>query len=447
MARGYGITQVSNKYVLAALLLVALAACTGPPVKIGSTKLGDREAVMPAPTTVEVDKSLAGTKPKLPPETSNADWPQDGYASSHMLPNAKLADEPEEIWNEDIGDGSNSDYKLLARPVVAEGRVFVMDAHGLVSSFDANTGHQKWEFDSTPEDSDQTAIGGGLGEANGILYLTTGFGEVVALKIADGSVLWRHSLLNPIRAAPTVDNGTVYVVTIDNQLSALNAKTGEVMWHHNGIAEPATLMGASNPAIEGENVIAAYSSGEIYALRSENGRVSWNYALTTPTQSGALPAIADIRGLPVISGGRVYAISHDGRMAAIDARTGDRAWEADVGGINTPVVAGDAIFVLGNDGVLMALSRDNGRVMWAATLQQRADPDDHNSDVVTWTGPILADGRLWLTNSLGQLASFSPDDGSRIGSADLDDPIYIPPVVANGVIYVVTDEGHLVALR
>jgi outer membrane protein assembly factor BamB len=441
---GCGLGRVSSGLLL--LALVTLAAC-GPTVKIGSTKLGEREAVMPAPNAIAPDKALAGTKPQLSSVTANADWPQDGYSPTHVLPNAKLADEPEEIWSADIGDGSDSDYKLLARPVVAQSRVFVMDAKGLVSAFDANTGHQKWEFDSTPEDSDQTAIGGGLGFANGVLYVTTGFGEVIALKAADGSVLWRHSLMNPIRAAPTIEGNMVYAVSIDNQLSALNAKTGEVLWHHNGIAESATLMGASNPAIEGQNVIAAYSSGEIYALRPENGRVSWNYALTVPTQGGALPAIADIRGLPIIDQGRVFAVSHDGRMAAIDARTGERAWEADVGGINTPVLAGDTLFILGNGGQLIALTRDSGRVIWSRTLQQLSDPEDRNSAPVSWTGPVLADNRLWLTNSLGELASFSTDDGTQLGTTTLDDPIYIPPVVANGIIYVVTDAGQLVALR
>jgi outer membrane protein assembly factor BamB len=186
-------------------------------------------------------------------------------------------------------------------------------------------------------------------------------------------------------------------------------------------------MGAASPAVEGESVIVAYNSGEIFDLRIQNGRPSWSYSLASPTQVGALPAIADIRGLPVIDHGRVYAISHSGRMVCIDQRSGERVWEADIGGIDTPVVAGDAVFVYGGEGQLMALTRASGRLMWVKALPKLADPTDKDSDRIVWTGPILAGERLWMVNSQGQLASFSPKDGSPI--------------------YVVTNDGTLVALR
>ena len=258
---------------------------------------------------------------------------------------------------------------------------------------------------------------------------------------------WRHLLLNPIRAAPTVENGRVYVVSIDNELQALDANNGVVLWHHSGISESATLMGASSPAVIGDSVVVAYSSGEIFNLRSENGRVLWNYALTIPTQVGALPAIADIRGLPVIYHGNIFAVSHSGRMASIDERTGDRAWEADIGGVNTPVVTDDTLFVLGTDDKLIAVERSSGRIKWVQDMQHHEDPQDPDSDHVYWAGPILGHNQLWMTNSLGQVVSFSPNNGAVIDTIDIENPSYIPPVIAQGMMYVVTDNGKLVALR
>jgi outer membrane protein assembly factor BamB len=196
-----------------------------------------------------------------------------------------------------------------------------------------------------------------------------------------------------------------------------------------------------------DSVIVAYNSGEIFALRVQNGRASWNYSLAAPTQVGALPAIADIRGLPVVDRGRVYAISHSGRMAAIDQRSGDRAWEADIGGIDTPVVAGDAVFLYGGDGQLMALTRDSGRVMWIKPLAKRADPKDKDSDRVVWAGPVLAGERVWMVNSMGQLASFSPEDGAPIDTIDLGSPVYLSPVIADRTMYVMADDGTLIALQ
>jgi outer membrane protein assembly factor BamB len=138
-------------------------------------------------------------------------------------------------------------------------------------------------------------------------------------------------------------------------------------------------MGASSPAVRGDTVVVAYSSGELFGLRSQNGRVVWSEVLAVPMQQGAVPAIADIRGLPVIETGRVFAISHSGRMISIDERTGERAWEADIGGTNTPCVGGNAVFVVTNDNELVALTRDAGRGIWRPALQKLAKPSDRDS--------------------------------------------------------------------
>ena len=424
-----------------------LSACGDPDNKIGSTVKGTRVAIMPSVKTLEADKDLHDQKPHLADVNYNYSWPEAGFDTSHILPNAEMSQKPKILWRSSLGEGSDSDFKLLARPVVADGRVFTIDAQGDVRAFDTKTGDRLWDFDTTPEDRDENTIGGGVGVDGDTVYATTGFGEVLALSVADGKVKWRHLLVNPIRAAPTIADGHIYVVSIDNELTALDAQNGDVLWHHNGIAENATLMGASNPAVLAESVVVAYSSGEIFNLRSENGRVSWNYGLTTPTQVGALPAIADIRGLPVIDRGHVFAVSHSGRMASIDQRTGDRIWEADIGSINTPLVSGDTIFVLTNDGVLTALTRETGRIIWVHELQHISDLEDKESDPVYWSGPVLGHNLLWLTNSLGQLVSFSVDDGAQGTLIDLDDPSYIPPVIADKTMYVVTDNGYLVALQ
>ena len=78
------------------------------------------------------------------------------------------------------------------------------------------------------------------------------------------------------------------------------------------------------------------------------------------------PALADIHGRPVIDRGRVFAVSHSGRMVAIDLRTGDRVWEQEIASSHSPWVVGDYVFVLANDNELVCLTRDEGKVRWVA---------------------------------------------------------------------------------
>jgi len=427
----------------AGALLSACAAENGN--EIGSTVKGERIAVLEPGRALDAEKESAAVS--LPEKIINLSWPQAGYDPLHAIPNVEASPQPEEIWTSSIGEGSSSNFKLLARPVAAKGAVYTMDAEGAIRAFDIQSGDILWEAETTPPDNDEPAMGGGLAVDGPTLYATTGFGEVHALDAKTGAVKWMRPLLKPLRAAPTVADERVYVVSIDNELTALDASSGDVLWRQSGISESAALMGAASPAVEGDMVVAAYNSGELYALRVQNGRVLWTYSLAAVAQMGAMPAIADIRGLPVIDRGRVFAISNSGRIAAIDQRTGDRIWEADIGGINTPVVAAEAVFVYGNDGNLVALSRDSGRALWVQPLAKHEDPEDKESDPVVWTGPILAGGKLWMVNSSGAMQAFSPENGLPYDSIDIGKAMYIAPIVVDRTYFVVTDSGKLVALR
>jgi len=441
-----------SRYLCLSLLLgasVLLAACgsdestDGPP----SAPAGKRIPVLMDTDKPKVDSSVSDFSIDLPSAAVNREWPQNGGSVGHAPGNPVLTSSPQEAWGRTIGSGSDKDFKLLASPVVGAKTIYTMDAIGRVSAVNAEDGDRLWRVETTPSYRDGDAMGGGIALDSGIVYATTGFGEALALKASDGSVIWRRSLGKPIRSAPTVAEGRLYAISIENDTFALDAQTGRVLWQQSGIAESASLMGASSAAVHGDTVVVAYSSGELFGLRAQNGRVIWGEVLAVPTKKGALPAIADIRGLPVIDRGRVFAISHSGRMVAIDERSGERVWEADIGGFNTPCMGENALFVVTNDNQLMALTRDKGQIIWITDLQKVADPEAHSSKPVIWSGPVLAGGRLWLTNSLGFLASYDPDDGKSRDSKEVSAPLYLSPIVSNKTMFLLSDDGHLRAFK
>ena len=108
------------------------------------------------------------------------------------------------------------------------------------------------------------------------------------------------------------------------------------------------MLASTNAAVSGETVIAPYTSGEIFALRVQNGQVGWSDVLSRSGHVTALSALDDIAGRPVIDRGVVYAISQSGLMAAFSVNTGERLWSRDIGGIQTPWAAGDYVYVLDN---------------------------------------------------------------------------------------------------
>lgn len=438
-------------WVTVAMLGFGLAGCetVGDLFSAGGNeeKLpGERISIMTLEQSLEADPRIADLRVVLPKPYENENWAQPGGFADNVLHHLE-AGPLNMAWKRDAGEGSGGSARLASAPIVAGGRAYILDADADLRAFDAQSGEQLWRADLTPDnESDEEGRGGGVAFEDGKVFATTGFGQVVALDAATGAELWRQGVGVPYRAAPTVNGGRVFTITSDNQTVVLAAANGEVLWRHQGITEAAGILAATSAAVSGSIVIVPYSSGELFALRVENGNVLWSDSLTRTGSLSSLTELNDIAGRPVIDRGRVYAVSHSGRMVAIDIRTGERVWTRNISGVQTPWVAGDFIYLVTTEAELLCLSRRDGRVRWISQLA-RFRNEEARRDPIQWSGPILAGDRLVLGSSRGLLMSVSPYDGEKLGSFEIDEPVYIAPIVAKGTLYVLTDDGDLAAFR
>ena len=407
---------------------------------------GKRISVLKHHRSLNPDPEFAEMDILLPAPSPNRDWPQAGGFANHAMHHIEINDNISHAWSTDAGSGASEGIWLVGSPIVAGGRAYAMDSATNVSAFDAKTGKILWRTGLTPDDEDDDHIGGGLAYENGKVYVTTGFAQVIALEAESGKILWRKLINGPLRSAPTTREGRVFTITVDNRLYALNGATGEELWSYAGIAEVVSLLGGASPAVDKGVVIAPFSSGELVALKAENGRVLWTESLTTTRRTDVVSTLAHIRGRPIIDRGRVFAISHGGMMASIDLRSGRRIWDKEIGGQSNPWVAGDYIFLLTNDAEVAAISRESGSIHWVQTLPQYKDPETKDFPII-WSGPLLASDRLLIASSTGEVYAVSPYDGRIMGKVDMPSGITVPPVIAGRSVFFLSDNATLVAYR
>jgi outer membrane protein assembly factor BamB len=350
-------------------------------------------------------------------------------------------------WRRDVGAGSNENVRIASPPVIADGRIFVLDADQDLVALRVDGGGRIWSKSLTPRRGrDKTALGGGVAVADGKVFVSSGYGFVAAFDAATGAEAWRTQSESPFHAAPTVSGGRVFAVNNDSELMAFDAATGAVQWTHQAIAEPARILASSSPAARADIVIAPFASGEVVALLAANGRRLWVDALTRAGRLTSLSAINDIAGRPVLYDGVVYAASHSGILAAIDQRSGQRIWARGMASTQTPWIAGDALYAVSIDGELTAIERTTGKPFWVTQLRRYKEEDERKGRIA-WTGPVLVGGKLLLASSTGEGVVVEPTTGAVEKTLRLGAPVYIPPVVAGGQVYLLTDEATLVALR
>jgi len=247
------------------------------------------------------------------------------------------------LWKKKLGDISSS-------PQIDQDKVFIGSNSGLLSAFNRASGEKIWEFKtedavlSTPAcdrkivyfasgDDNLYALDKDNGEvkwkfkADGSIYSspaikvenpalrsepsgskTNGgddkvfFGSVdgylYALKIADGSLIWKFKTDGDIYSSPAVTESLVYIGSNDYFMYAVDQATGQLRWKFE-------TGGAvhSSPIAVGDKLFFGSYDGNFYVLDRFSGKLLWNYQ--TKGMISSSPAYYD---------GKIYIASEDGHL-------------------------------------------------------------------------------------------------------------------------------------
>ncbi|MEM1313078.1 MAG: PQQ-binding-like beta-propeller repeat protein, partial [Pseudomonadota bacterium] len=364
----------------AALLLAAplLAGCSdddGPRLE------GAREPLRPA----GVEPSGGGEIRPLPPAQPAETWSHSGGDAARSGGHLQGPSSLTLAWRVDAG-ASSGDRVPTARPIVANGRVHVRDGRAGALAFDASSGRRLWSVDLTPEEDErEDGYGGGAaldpsGDASR-LYVTTGFGEVVALNAATGEELWRHRGPAPYRTAPAVLEGVVVAVNRALAAVGLDAETGEVRWRTDSAMSRQGALAGAGPAMAAGVSIVPFSSGELQLLRTARGVRLWTGVLIAPSSAEGLAAFPDITSAPAIARTAqgapiVVAGTAGGAFAGFEGSSGRRLWQREVGSLGPAWPVEDSVFVATTQPRLDRIDAVTGDVLWSVELQGYEDPDD-----------------------------------------------------------------------
>ncbi|GAB4389299.1 PQQ-like beta-propeller repeat protein [Albidovulum sp.] len=443
---------MKRKSALGALALVgALAACGEGELILQGQRQDVRNAVIggPAEDIASLAPTPGAARPiALPAPRGNAEWTHPGGNQRHDPGHVALAASLAPLWVADIGEGDSRKHRITASPVVAGGRVFTMDSVARVSAID-NAGKLLWQRDLTPAaDRRGDASGGGLAYGEGRLFVTTGYGDLVALDPATGAVIWTQDFEAGAGGAPVVSGGRVYAVARDASAWAMRAADGKVEWVIPGTPSNEGVMGAAAPAADDRQVVFPFPSGQVIAVAREGGTGLWANYVAGQRRGRAQGTISDLTGDPVIAGNTVYAATSAGRMVAIDADTGRPRWFAAEGATGPVVVAGGAVFLVNDEDQMLRLDAATGQQVWRTDLPFfTKDRNKRRRTIFVHYGPVLAGGRLLLASTDGLVRSVDPASGAVSVALQMPAGAAAAPAVAGGVLYVVTKDGKLRAFR
>ena len=256
-----------KRAVLAGLVMAGvLAACDDADVILPGKRESIRadEGVAEGPVPAETANQARPIS--LPAQSNSSTWALPWGTPSGRVTHAALNLPLAEVWSTNIGDGDSRRNRITAEPVVAGGRIFTLDAESLVTATSV-TGETVWQTDVKPaRDKSGQATGGGLAFSNGRLFVTSGYGTLVALNAATGKKEWEQRLEASATGQPTVFGGIVYLTAGDDRGWALSEDEGRQLWTLTAAPDANNILGAPAPAVSDDLAIFAFGSGEVQAV-------------------------------------------------------------------------------------------------------------------------------------------------------------------------------------
>ncbi|MEP3049297.1 MAG: PQQ-binding-like beta-propeller repeat protein [Roseibium sp.] len=411
----------------------------------------NREKILPGERTAVFDGAdpaaqALGQSAKIGAATGGQTWITAGGGLTNDPGNIAVSISGSRAWQSNVGSSgrslTSSALRISARPVSDGSRIFVFKPNGEVVALSTGGGRQ-WTQNLRPEGERDIGPGGGLAVADGVVYAATGYRQLVALQAGSGQVIWTADMDTPARGAPVAGAGHVIVVSQSNEVYAFSQADGSVAWTYAGIEETAGLLSAANPAISGKLAIVPFSSGEIMAIDIKSGEPVWIDGVSRGFRTLALSGLADVSASPVVSGNAVYATGVSGRTVSVEAKTGQRRWEQNLGSVHTPVVSGNAFFMVDLDDRMVALDLKSGETLWATQLPKPEKKKKRRN----WAGPVLANGALVAFSSDGQIALVDAASGQIMTTNRTNTDVFVTPIVAGGRIIVLTGKDGVAAFN
>lgn len=437
-----GHSDVIRRGLLVLAFGLGLVACGEQELLLEGERLDVRGNPVPSN---EVNRAAALP---LPAAVANSSWSHVGGSPSHLVRHPALGTSLSVAWSVPIGQGNGRKHRITADPVVLNGRVFALDSRAQVTAV-STAGQALWSTDLTPasENADD-ASGGGLAVEGNRVFATSGFGILTALDAASGTVLWRHDFEAGATAPPTVANGVVYAVTANSVGWALSAETGRVLWQVFGAVGDRSSTAAPAPVITGPLVVFPFPSGQMVAAATGTGSEAWSASVAGQRAGFAAAVLTDLTAGPVVADNTIFAGSFAGRSAAFDATTGQQVWEATDGAAGLLWHAAGGLFFVSERNQLIRLNAATGEQVWSRDLPLfKRDRIRRRKSVFLHHGPVLAGGRLVIASDDGNVREFNPVDGALLRTFELPDGIASNPIVAGRTLYLISENGRLLALR
>ena len=211
------------------------------------------------------------------------------------------------------------------------------------------------------------------------------------------------------RLQPLISGDRVYSIDTRGLVRGIELARGRKIWRYKSELEPITGVGGTP-----HTLIVTSRDGEVAAYREIEDRLE-------PLWSTNLGS--EIRATPVVADDQVIVRSVDGRLRSLSATDGSQQWQItgsvpalSLTGNSKPLVSGEMVFAGFDDGKLIAYDRNSGKTLWETTISLPSGRTEVERLIDLDGHFVLRDGVIYVVSFQGHLAAVEAVNGDILWS-------------------------------
>lgn len=361
-------------------------------------------------------------------------WIQDDDEKDVLAPLPVVPEQSVDLrknWSHGVGSQGDDVLSLQLKPAIAGGSIYAANAKGRVVAISLADGDTRWKTSIDGEIISAVGAGGDL------VVVSSSDGVVHALSAANGEEVWRTQASSEVVAAASCNGDVVVVQSVDSRVQAFDAAKGIPRWSYKATQAVLSLRGNSAPVIRDNTVYAAFDNGKVAALDARTGLMEWEQRFIVPDGRSELERVIDVQGDPLVTETDVIVGTYQGAIADVGRERGQLQWEEKASVARSMAIGEGSVFVVEGNDAVRAIRQGSGSEAWKAEIFSNR----------RLSAPAVIGNYVAVADKEGYVHLLNQTDGSYAGRYSVGGGGVRNDLLSDGdVLYVLTNSGKLYAL-
>ena len=270
------------------------------------------------------------------------------------------------------------------------------------------------------------------------IYVADNIGFIYSIGLNNGKLVWIKNHGIPIKSNIKIYKNKIFLINQDNRILCFNTKNGSKIWDIRSVPSFIKLQNFLSSAISKQgDVIAINSSGDLFKVNANNGKIDWSLNTLESTLAHATDFFKSSE-IVIIDDNIIF--SSKSSIFSYNLNTGYTNWKQEVSSIGAPIIDGKNIFILTDNGYFVIIDKDTGILISSTNILKILKKRKQETKI---TGFIMGSGKIYSVTSNGYLIVSSPVSGKVEYFKKIGDHVTSAPIINNGKLYILSRNSSI----